>query len=90
MQRYFIHCQWSLNSTCMHVVYLGECAQAEAEEKFEAAVKETQEYELMTLDDGAAHEICRYTKTHAISEDRQPAPTPMQQLRNLFWSSQTA
>jgi len=88
MQRYFIHCQWSLDSTSTHVIYLGECGLVEANGKFEAVVKEADEYELITLDDGADHEICRNTKSFFTVENRQPAPTRLHQLRNFFWSRQ--
>ena len=91
MQRYFIHCQWSLDSTCTHVISLGECCLDEAEAKFGALVKGNSEYESITLKDSMDNEIYRLVKPSLKVEDiPHPAPTRLQQFRNLFWSHQVA
>jgi hypothetical protein len=74
----------------MHVVYLGDCSRSEAEDKFEAAVRESDGFDLMTLEEGGGAELRRYTRPVAADPDRQPSLLRMRSLRERYLMRQCA
>jgi hypothetical protein len=69
----------------MHVIYLGDCNRAEAEAKFEATVKETDGFDLMTLEDGGGVEVRRYYRPVLVEQrERPPALLRMHSLRDRY------
>jgi len=81
MQSFFIHCYWHLGSKCTHVVYLGECSQSEAKATFEATVKESDKFDLITLGDCSGHEVCRHSRVELKKPIQQPL---LQKMRPWF------
>ncbi len=74
----------------MHVVYLGDCSRSEAEAKFEAAVRETDGFDLMTLEEGGGTELRRYVKPVTADPGAQPSLLRMQSLRDRYLTRQCA
>jgi hypothetical protein len=90
MKHYFIHCYWHQDSRAMHVVYLGDCSRSEAEAKFEAALQETDGFDLMTLEEGGGAELRRYTRPLAAEPVGQPSLLNMRSLRERYLMRQCA
>jgi hypothetical protein len=74
----------------MHVVYLGDCSREEAENRFEAAIRDSEGFDLLTLEEGGGAELRRYTRPLAADTGRQPTLLRMRNLRDRYLMRQCA